>query len=209
MKMRRILVLVAAFLLVSCDSAQRAGFLPLEPQYSNQDREPVFLPFDPNLLTYAERADSVLAVKGKDARLELEYQGIELPDEKERVFFELFLTTKAVSSTVDGTELKKGESIWIKARLDEEGGYNVVLEPAGLRFDGPVELTFSFRLRDFDGDGRVDDERYVKEHFRLLSRDDDGADWVALAPLSVSKEKEIVHVKVKIHHFTRFAMATN
>jgi hypothetical protein len=215
--MRRILVLVAAFLLVSCDSAQRGGFLPVEPQYNTQMSEPVFLAFDPTLLRHAERVDSVRAVKGEAVRLQLEYQGIQLPAE-ERVFFELVVTSNSLFRAPEGSTLKaareressvKGQADWIKARLDDQGGYNVVLEPADLSFMAPAEITFSFRLRDFDGDGWVDDDKYVKDHFRLLSREDDGASWVALSPLNVSTDNQIVHVTVKILHFTRFAMATN
>lgn len=168
--------------------------------------ELVFLrpaPGAPHLSTYDT---TIIATKGRDTELEIEY--LPLPGESGGEDCLRFrIRSESLHSRPDGRILQNGDTVHIRVRVVDAGYFNFEFHPAGLRFNRsrPAELrvNYQFAHPDYNGDGEVDDDDDDFE-FGWYRQEAPGQDWERIGSVRVD---DLSEVRADIDGFTRYALA--
>lgn len=197
---RLALCLLFAGGLAACDSPSAGDDGPV-----SGDRL-VFLrpaPGAPHLATYDT---TIVATKGKDTELEIQY--VPLPGEDEGEDCLRFrIRAESLHSRPDGRILRNGDTVHIRVRVVDAGYFNFEFQPAGLRFSRsrPAELrvNYEFAHPDYNGDGEVNDDDEDFE-FGWWRQETPGALWEKIGSVRV---RDMDEVRAEIAGFTRYALA--
>ena len=119
---------------------------PVQPQSESFDEVlakalsepvPLFVEFNADAFTAAQREASFWAVKGRDTHVALRYS-----DTGEE-FLRFEVSERALAYHPDGTAFARGDSVLITVRTDETGQFAFHFSPSGLTFDAasPARLT--------------------------------------------------------------------
>ena len=187
-------VLLAALVLAACDNPSGSGRQPVD------EDDLVFLKVDENAPPLETYYAELVAVKGQDAELRIDYQTGE-----ECVRFRL--DDESLLRRPDGTLIRDGESVRIGVRVISGDSYRFEFSPAGLRFDPdePAELRISYRYadedRDDDGDVDDDDQDFA---FGVWRQEAAGLPWVQIGS---ARLHDLDEVRADLDGFTQYALA--
>lgn len=160
----------------------------------------IFLRPAPDAPRLARYQASVLATKGEDAEIEIEYEGGE-----DCVRFRI--RDDALLARPDGRIMRDGDTITVTIRVVDAGYFNFEFQPAGLRFSRaePAELrvNYAFAHPDYNGDGEVDRDDDDFE-FGWWRQEMPGQDWERIGSVRLH---DLDEVRAEITGFTRYALA--
>jgi hypothetical protein len=160
-------------------------------------------PGAPHLATYDT---TIVATKGQDAELEIEYRPLPGDDEGEDCL-RLRIRAETLLARPDGRILQNGDTVHIRVRVVDAGYFNFEFQPAGLRFSHsrPAELrvNYQFAHPDFNGDGEVNDDDDDFE-FGWWRQEMPGQPWERIGS---ARLHDVTEVRADIYGFTRYALA--
>jgi hypothetical protein len=195
----RFLLAAAALAAAACD-----GDGPTGSNGGNgvPESQLTFLAPRPGGPALATTTASVLAVKGEDAELEIEYVTGE-------DFLRFRLDDESLLRRPDGTPILDGESVLITATVVDASRLIVEFQPAGLVFDPsePAELRLRYAESDddLDDDGDVDDDdESIETEFAIWRQETVGANWEQVGSAVF---KDLEEVEADLTGFTRYAIS--
>lgn len=190
---RLALLLALSAALAACDNPSGDDdFVPGE--------ELVFLRAAANAPALRTTDTSFVAVAGEDYDIRIDYV-----NGAEGLRFRL--DDESLWRRPNGTAFREGDTVTIRIRQVDAGGFNFEFQPAGLRFspDEPAELRidYGFANPDFNGDGAVDGDDDDFE-FGWWRQEQPGQPWQRIGSARVH---DLTEVRADLTGFTRYALA--